>query len=48
MNWVILWKFVLIFTFSAYSILVIVVFFGGIKNIIEMFKDFTESANQSE
>ncbi len=48
MNWVILWKFVLIFTFFAYSILVIVVFFGGIKNIIEMFKDLTESAKQSE
>jgi len=41
MNWAILWKFVLIFTLAAYSILVVIVFFGGIKNIIEMFKDLS-------
>ena len=41
MNWVLLWKGVLLFTLFGYSILVIIVFFGGIKNINEMLKDLS-------
>ena len=39
MSWELLWKIFLIFTLAAYSILVVIVFFGGIRNIIDMFKD---------
>ncbi|MBN1351091.1 hypothetical protein JXJ21_16845 [candidate division KSB1 bacterium] len=39
MIWEIIWKFILLFTLSVYSILVVIVFFGGIKNIREMFID---------
>jgi len=39
MNWVQFWKFVLIFTISAYSLLVVIVSIGGIKNIVDMLKD---------
>ncbi len=39
MNWQQLWKFVLIFTLSAYSVLVIIVIFGGLKNVVDMLKD---------
>ncbi len=39
MNWQQLWKFVLIFTLFAYSILVIIVIFGGLKNVVDMLKD---------
>ncbi len=41
MNWVLLWKAVLIFTLSAYSILVVIVLFGGIKNLKEMLDDLS-------
>ncbi|MCK4431734.1 MAG: hypothetical protein KAW19_10600 [Candidatus Aminicenantes bacterium] len=39
MNWVQLWKFVLKLTLFGYSILVIIVFFGGIQNVVDMLKD---------
>ena len=39
MNWVFLWKTVLIFTLAIYTILVIIVAIGGVKNIKEMFED---------
>lgn len=41
MNWALLWKFVLIFTLFAYSSLVIIVFFGGLRNIVEMLKELS-------
>jgi hypothetical protein len=41
MNWVLLWKFVLIFTLSAYSLLVVIVIFGGLRNIVEMLKELS-------
>ncbi len=41
MTWTLLWKFVLIFTLSAYSSLVIIVFFGGLRNIVEMLKELS-------
>lgn len=42
MNWAQFWKFVLIFCLSAYSFLVIIVIFGGIKNIVDMLKELGE------
>lgn len=41
MNWTLLWRCMLLFTLSAYALLVIVVFFGGIKNIVEMLKELS-------
>ena len=41
MSWVLLWKLFLLFTLTSYSILVVVVFVGGIKNLKDMFKDLT-------
>jgi hypothetical protein len=48
MNWLLLWKGVLLFTLFSYSILVAVVFFGGIKNIVAMLKDLRESSQTPE
>jgi len=48
MNWEFLWKFILIFTLSTYSVLVVIVFFGGLKNIVDMLKDLKMPADQSE
>ena len=42
MNWQIFWKIVLILTLSAYSLLVIVVMFGGLKNIVQMLQELRE------
>lgn len=41
MNWIQLWKGVLLFTLFGYSFLVIIVFFGGLKNIVAMLKDLS-------
>ncbi len=41
MNWVLLWKGVLLFTLFGYSLLVIIVFFGGLKNVVAMLKDLS-------
>jgi len=41
MNWILLWKGVLLFTLFGYSFLVIIVFFGGIKNIVAMLEDLS-------
>ena len=41
MNWELLWKIVLVFTLSAYSILVVIVMIGGAKNLKEMLEDLT-------
>ncbi|MGB6864645.1 MAG: hypothetical protein WBE11_03065 [Candidatus Aminicenantaceae bacterium] len=41
MNWILLWKGVLLFTLFGYSLLVIIVFFGGIKNIVAMLKELS-------
>ena len=42
MNWIILWKVFLIATLSLYSVLVVIVFFGGLKDIKAMFKDLAD------
>jgi hypothetical protein len=47
MSWSILWQIFLILTLGLYSILVVVVLFGGIKDIKEMFKDLI-SGEESE
>ena len=47
MIWVLLWKIVLIFTLSAYSILVIIVISGGIKNIKDMLEELKSPPDQS-
>lgn len=39
MSWEILWKAVLLLTLSVYSLLVITVIFGGIRNIIDMLRE---------
>lgn len=48
MNWELLWKIVLVFTLSAYSILMIIVFFGGIGNIVDMLKDLRAPVDSSQ
>lgn len=48
MNWELLWKSVLIFTLSAYSLLVIVVMFGGIRNIVDMLRDLSNPPDPDE
>jgi hypothetical protein len=39
MNWVVFWKAVLIFTLIGYSILAVIVFFGGIRNVADMLRE---------
>lgn len=46
MSWALFWKIVLIFCLSAYSILVVAVISGGIKNIIDMLKELGAPRNQ--
>jgi len=48
MNWELLWKFILVFTLGSYSVLVVIVFFGGLKNIVEMLRDLRADAGQSD
>jgi hypothetical protein len=48
MNWIILWKGILLLTLIGYSILAIIVFFGGIKNIIAMLKDLSAPTQTPE
>lgn len=46
MNWALFWKLVLIFCLSAYSLLVVIVIFGGIGNIIDMLKELSAPRDQ--
>ncbi|MFC2167393.1 hypothetical protein ACFLRW_00260 [Acidobacteriota bacterium] len=48
MTWIQLWKFILILTLSAYSLLVIIVTIGGIKNLVQMLKELREPSDQAE
>lgn len=48
MNWILLWKVVLLFTLSGYSLLAVIVFFGGIRNIIAMLEDLSAPPQTSE
>ena len=42
MSWLHLWKFVLILTLSAYSLLVVIVIFGGLRNLVQMLRELRE------
>lgn len=42
------WKFILILTLSSYSLLVIIVSIGGMKNLIQMLKELKEPLETSE
>ncbi len=46
MNWTLLWKTVLIFTLCGYGLLVVIVIFGGVKNIVDMLKDLTNPVDR--
>ena len=46
MSWAFFWKFVLILCLSTYSLLVVAVIFGGIKNIIDMLKELSAPRDQ--
>jgi len=48
MTWMQLWKFVLILTLSSYSLLVIIVTIGGMKNLVQMLKELKEPLEPSE
>ncbi len=48
MSWELLWKIFLIITLVSYTILVIVVSIGGVKNIKDMFKDLNEQAKENQ
>ena len=48
MNWILLWKGVLLFTLFGYSLLVVIVFFGGINNVVAMLKDLSAPPQTSE
>jgi hypothetical protein len=48
MNLGLLWKGVLLLTLSSYSVLVVVVFFGGLKNIKSMLKDLKSGHTNEE
>jgi len=48
MTWMHLWKFILILTLSAYSLLVFIVSIGGAKNIVQMLKELREPPDPSE
>ncbi len=46
MNWGLLWKIVLVFTLAGYSLLVIIVIFGGVGNIVDMLRDLKKPPDQ--
>jgi len=46
MNWELLWKIVLIFTLSGYSLLVIIVIIGGASNVVDMLRDLMKPPDQ--
>ena len=48
MNWEMLWKAVLVFTLCGYSILVIIVFIGGLGNIADMLRELRKPADDQE
>ncbi len=48
MTWMQLWKFILILTLIGYSLLVIIVSIGGMKNLVQMLKELKEPPDQTE
>jgi len=47
MSWELLWKAVLALTLCGYSLLVIVVIIGGLRNIVDMLRDLRNPVNSS-
>ena len=47
MNWIILWKWILMITVILYGILVIVVAIGGFRDVLSMLKDLTADPNEN-
>ncbi len=43
MSWALLWKIFLIMTLSLYSILVVIVFIGGLGDVKKMLNDLVSS-----
>jgi hypothetical protein len=48
MTWMLFWKFILILTLFSYSLLVIIVSIGGMKNVFQMLKELREPPDQTE
>ncbi len=48
MTWMQFWKFILILTLIAYSLLVIIVSIGGMKNLVQMIKELKEPPDPTE
>jgi hypothetical protein len=48
MNWELLWKIVLLFTLFGYALLVIIVIFGGSKNIVDMLQDIKNPSKEDD
>ena len=48
MTWTQLWKFILILTLASYSLLVIIVSIGGMKNLFQMIKELKEPPDLKE
>lgn len=48
MTWMQFWKFILILTLIAYSLLVIIVSIGGMKNLVQMLKELKEPPDPTE
>jgi hypothetical protein len=48
MSWELLWKTVLIFALFGYGLLVIIVIFGGSKNIVDMLQDLRNPPKEDE
>ena len=46
--WALIWKFVLIFTFVAYSSMFLVVAFGGIGDIKHLFEDLKNPSKDQD
>jgi len=47
MSWITFWKITLILTLSCYSLLVIVVLIGGLKNVVQMLRELREPPDSS-
>jgi hypothetical protein len=47
MNWMLFWKITLILTLSCYSLLVIIVIIGGMRNVVQMLRELREPPDPS-
>jgi len=48
MNWLILWKSILIFTLVIYTVLVIIVGLGGIKDVVALLHDLSGNGDVTQ